>query len=292
MNTHAQVPTALVLPDRIRVYFSSRPRQDLSLTAYVDLDPLQPERILHVAAKPILEPGGPGSFDEHGIMPAAVVADGDVVRLYYSGWSRLNGKAPYHNSTGLAVSEDGGQTFRRLVPGPVLDRSAQEPFSATSPAVLRITNEWHVFYSSGLGWIDVDGKLEHIYDLRHATSADGIHWRRGGTPAVPQADPEEALTRPTLLRRGGDEWSMWFSARGSRGFREGRGAYRIGFARSRDLHEWRRDDRSAGIEASADGWDSEMIAYPCVVQTPRGLLMFYNGNGFGRDGFGYAVWEE
>jgi hypothetical protein len=35
-----------------------------------------------------------------------------------------------------------------------------------------------------------------------------------------------------------------------------------------------------------------MIAYPCVIRVGRRLLMFYNGNGFGRDGFGWAEWSE
>lgn len=292
MKSHAQVPTAMCLADRIRVYFASRPAPGLSLTSYVDLDPAEPRRILEVATAPILRLGDPGSFDEHGIMPSAVVADGELVRLYYSGWCRLNGGAPYHNATGLAVSEDGGRTFRRLVAGPVLDRTPEEPFSATSPAVLRIGRAWHAWYSSGLRWIHVDGQPEHVYDLRHATSPDGIHWHRGGTAAIPQGDPDEALTRPTLLRRNDHEWWMWFSFRGSHGFRDGPQGYRIGFARSADLVHWERDDRLARIGLSAEGWDSKMLAYPCVVKGPGGLVMFYNGNRFGEEGFGYAVWQE
>ena len=290
MNSHAQVPTALVLEDRIRVYVASRPRPDLSLTGYVDLDLAAPGRVLAVSERPILNPGGPGTFDEHGIMPAAVVRDGDRVRLYYSGWSRLAGAAPYHNTTGLAVSEDGGRTFRRECAGPVLDRAPHEPFSATSPCVVRHDGQWHIFYSAGLGWIDIDGKHEHVYDIRHAVSRAGLDWRRTGQPSLPQAFPEEALTRPTILRRADGTWDMWFCHRGSRGFRGDGDAYRIGFARSSDLWEWSRDDRAAGIDVSDTGFDSEMMAYPCVVEVGDRLLMLYNGNGFGRDGFGCAEW--
>jgi hypothetical protein len=35
-----------------------------------------------------------------------------------------------------------------------------------------------------------------------------------------------------------------------------------------------------------------MICYPCVVEVDGRTLMFYNGNGFGQTGFGYAVLEE
>ncbi len=29
-----------------------------------------------------------------------------------------------------------------------------------------------------------------------------------------------------------------------------------------------------------------------VVETARGLTMFYNGNGFGTSGIGYALWQD
>lgn len=292
MNSHAQVPTALVLEDRIRVYISTRPKAGLSLTGYVDLDIAAPDKVIGIAPAPILDLGGPGSFDEHGVMPSAVVRDGHRVRLYYSGWSRLAGAVPYHNTTGLAVSEDGGDTFVRECPGPVLDRSPGEAFSATSPCVVQHQGTWHTFYSSGLGWLEIDGKWEHVYDLRHACSADGINWQRTPEPALPQTFAEEALTRPTILQRDDGRWDMWFSHRGSRDFRSDGDAYRIGFARSSDLWSWQRDDHAAGIDVSEAGFDSEMIAYPCVIRVGSRILMFYNGNGFGRDGFAWAEWSE
>ena len=289
MVSHAQVPTVLLLDDRFRVFVAARPRPGLSLTGWVDLDRADPMRVVGVSPAPILEPGPPGSFDEHGIMPSCAVRDGQEVRLYYSGWCRLAGGAPYHNSTGLAVSEDGGATFRRACRGPVLDRSPGEPFSATSPWVLRHGDAWHAYYSSGVDWIQVEGKPEHVYDIRHAVSVDGIAWRRGGAPAIGQRFPEEALTRPTILRDG-DGWAMWFCHRGSRGFRGEGEAYRIGFARSDDLLTWVRDDAAAGISAATEGFDSRMLAYPCVVEADGRRLMFYNGDGFGAAGFGLAEW--
>jgi hypothetical protein len=171
----------------------------------------------------------------------------------------------------------------------VLDRAPGEPFSATSPWVLRQDGTWHAWYSSGLAWIDVEGRPEHVYDIRHATSADGITWRRGGAPAIAQRFPEEALTRPTILRDG-DAWSMWFCHRGSRGFRGAGDAYRIGYARSTDLLAWTRADDAAGIVSGTDGFDARMLAYPCVIETDGRRLMFYNGDAFGAAGFGLAEW--
>ena len=55
--------------------------------------------------------------------------------------------------------------------------------------------------------------------------------------------------------------------------------------------DWTRKDGEAGIEVSLEGWDSEMISYPFVFNNGEDLIMLYNGNGFGKTGFGYAVWK-
>lgn len=291
INSHAQVPTALALEDRFRVFISARPRPGLSLTGFVDLDAQDPLRVIGFSPRPVLDVGPAGGFDEHGVMPSSIVTSGEELRLYYSGWSRLAGGAPYHNTTGLAVSNDRGVSFRRAVPGPVLDRAPFEPFSATSPCVVREGEVWHAFYSSGVGWLEVGGKREHVYDIRHATSGDGITWQRPQEAAIPQRSPQEALTRPSILREADGLWSMWFCHRGSQDFRDGADAYRLGHARSPDLWRWSRDDSQAGLTPSREGWDSAMIAYPCVIEAFGRRWMFYNGNRFGEDGFGVAVWE-
>ena len=82
---------------------------------------------------------------------------------------------------------------------------------------------------------------------------------------------------------------MWFSTRGSFNFRENsKDAYRLGYAYSNDLINWTRKDVSVGIDVSSEGWDSEMLCYPHIVKTNGKYIMFYNGNGFGKSGFGYA----
>jgi hypothetical protein len=45
------------------------------------------------------------------------------------------------------------------------------------------------------------------------------------------------------------------------------------------------------LELSNEGWDSEMIAYPYIINIKGKSVMFYNGNSFGKTGFGYAVLE-
>ena len=40
------------------------------------------------------------------------------------------------------------------------------------------------------------------------------------------------------------------------------------------------------------GWDSQMQAYPAVVTAGGRTYLFYNGNDYGREGFGYAELES
>ena len=287
MKSHAQVPTPLACDDRIRVYFSSRPEPTVSLTTFVDLDKSDPTRILRIHEEPILPLGKPGTFDEHGIMPSCAVRNGDAVFLYYSGWSRGT-SVPYTNSTGLAVSDDGGETFSKISEGPIVAKNAADPYSATSPCVLKEGSVWHMWYCSGTGWVKINEKYEHTYDIKYARSDDGIAWDCKGHVSVAQRNDYEALTRPFVDREGG-EYRMWFCYRGSHDFRKGDQAYRIGYAHSEDALHWEREDEASGLPPSESGWDSKMIAYPAIVRSNGQTWMFYNGNDFGAEGFGLAA---
>jgi len=56
--------------------------------------------------------------------------------------------------------------------------------------------------------------------------------------------------------------------------------------------KWERDDGLSGIDVSPRGWDSEMICYRYVFEHGSHRDMLYNGNGYGKTGFGLAVLEE
>jgi predicted GH43/DUF377 family glycosyl hydrolase len=290
MNSHAQIPTVFVMADRFRVYFATRPRNDLTLTTFVDLDKQDPKKVLYVHDRPVLETGRYGMFDGHGIMPNHVMRMGDEVWLYYVGWYR-GSTIPYHNAIGLAVSRDEGVTFEKMFEAPVLDRTPTEPFSMGSIYVLEEGGLYHMFYTYVFDWLVVNGKQEPIYHIRHATSSDGVSWTKTGRVIIDQKHPGEAIARPSIIRKGG-RWHMWFCYRGSEDFRGGADSYRIGYASSENLLDWHRDDSRAGIDVSESGWDSEMVTYPCIVEDGGRHIMFYNGNRFGTTGFGYAIGSE
>ena len=60
----------------------------------------------------------------------------------------------------------------------------------------------------------------------------------------------------------------------------------------KDALEKRRAFRSfapVDIDVSLVGWDSEMIEYPFVFEHKNKRYMLYNGNHYGKTGFGIAV---
>ena len=290
MLSHAQVPTVLDMGHFLRIYFSTRTSPTESKIAVMDVDAQNPSKILEIHSGSLLDCGAPGTFDEHGLMPSSVLKDSDnKIRLYYSGWSRRT-TVPYSNLTGLALSED-GINFRKIGGGPILSTNYLEPYSATSPFVYSFNGAYVAFYCSGNDWLKIDGKYEHTYDIKSAHSEDGIHWVQNGKTCFSKTHPREAVTRPTVLSLHGN-YHMWFCYRGSLDFRDGAESYRIGYAYSKDLEGWERRDADAGIYLGPDEWDSSMLAYPYVLETIYGIYMFYNGNGFGKSGFGYAILED
>ena len=292
MHSHACVPTALVLPDqdRIRIYFAPRNRKNQSLPTFIDVDAEDPSRVLHLEPEPILELGDLGTFDDGGIMSCSVVRTHGDVYLYYVGWNPTV-SVPYRNAIGVAVSHDGGTTFERVFPGPIVDRNPQEPFFTASPCVHREEDQWHMWYASGTGFVVVDGKPEPLYVIKYGSSTNGLQWERNNVTCIAPAHDLEANARPTVLRKEG-RYCMWFCFRDSHDYRNGAGSYQIGYAESDDGIRWNRSDADAGISLSETGWDARMQTYPNVVTVNDRQLLFYNGNGFGETGIGYAYWDD
>jgi len=292
LKEFAQAPATLVLGDRVRVYFSCRPPagadgQYVSRSAWVDLDRRNLARILDVAEQPILPLGDTGTFDEFGTYPVSVMPDGDRLVACYAGWTRC-ASVPFNTAIGLAYSDDGGRTFAKAGPGPVLGYSPDEPFVLSGPKLRRWDGVWHLFYIAGRRWILDQGRPEPVYRIRHATSGDGVRWNKSGRDLIrARLGDDEAQASPDVFR-GRRGFHMFLCYRHGTDYRNQARGYRIGYAFSADLVHWERDDARAGLDVSAEGWDSEMVSYPHVFELDGSVYMLYLGNQVGRWGFGLA----
>ncbi|HYO15398.1 MAG TPA: hypothetical protein VE685_19555 [Thermoanaerobaculia bacterium] len=283
-RSYATIPTVEPRGDVLRVYFAGLDEERRGRIGFVDVDARDPARILGESTEPVLDIGAPGLFDDSGVNPSCVVAVGGRRFLYYIGWQRCE-RVPYMLFAGLAVAQGDGP-FERLQSVPVLDRTPPEPFLRSATSVHVEDSRFRAWYVSGEGWVSVGGRPLPTYVIRTAESSDGLHWESREEPCLSFADADEfGFGRPWVVRDAGG-YRMWYSIRSrSR-------PYRMGYAESADGILWTRRDGEVGLERSAEGWDSEMICYPCVVDAAGSRYMFYNGNGHGASGFGYAVLEE
>jgi hypothetical protein len=287
--SHAQCPTPWRVDNAtIRIYFGTRDAANRTRTTFIDVDAAQPERVIYVHDQPVMELGALGCFDDAGVMPSCVLSDGDRLLMYYAGWNTST-TVPYRISIGVAESDDGGRTFRRMFDGPILDRTTHEPHFCSTPFVLRDGDLYRMWYLSCVGWNEIGGRAEPRYFIRQAQSQDGIEWQRQSAPALNVTTPDECLARPWVCRWG-NLWKMWYCRRSRHGYRTDKSkSYRIGYAESTDGVTWQRRDEQGGLGVSPTGWDSEMTAYPAIYEHQRTLHLLYNGNGFGASGFGCAT---
>lgn len=287
-KSHAQAPTVLQLsPDQWIVYFAGRDEFNVSRVYAAELDPADLS-VRCVYPDSVLDQGGRGKFDEHGVGAGTAIHTRDGIRLYYIG-GRRHEDGTFVNGIGLAESMDGGRTFRRLQQTPVIGGGVDSPWGATSPTVVLEGRTWVMWYSSFLAWRDVDGKPEPTYGIHQAISDNGLIWRTSQKAALSfSSDDEGGLIRPQVLRHG-DDRLLIMAARGWRDFRQsGPNSYRFVYARSTDGVTWTRDPDAIEIDQadSAEGWDTAMRCYPWLVEDGERRYIFYNGNDFGRHGFG------
>lgn len=291
--SHAQSPQALVLSDRIRVYFSTRTLDEtgkfISHVQYADYDP-DFKGIIDHSEHEVIPLGKLGTFDEHGIFPLSPTRVGDKVYGYTNGISRRT-SVDVESGAGFAVSSDDGKTFQKPGDGPLMSASLYEPFLVGDPFVRFFAGKFHMFYLYGKKWSEATegGSSERVYKIGHAVSDDGINdWQRTGGIIPDKVDENECQALPTVIELQG-RYHMYFCFRHMAGFRTEKGkGYQLGYAYSDDLKTWTRDDDNAGIGLSDEGWDSEMMCYPNIFESDNTVYLLYNGNNFGRNGFGIA----
>jgi hypothetical protein len=295
----AQSPQAIVFSDFVRIYFSTRAVDPanckyLSHIAFVDMTK-DFKRVVKMSDRPVIPLGELGSFDEHGIFPMSVLRHGDKIYGYNCGWSRRV-SVSVDTAIGLAISTDDGLTFQRIGAGPVLAASMHEPFLVGDGFVAVIEGVFHMWYIFGTSWRSFGpGQApDRTYKIGHAVSSDGVNWikEEGRQIIEDRLGPNESQALPSVVAIDG-RYHMFFCYRESWDFRmNAKRGYRIGHAYSDDLRLWTRDDDEPTFEVTPGSWDSDMQCYPHAFECDGQIYLLYNGNQFGRDGFGLAVLER
>jgi predicted GH43/DUF377 family glycosyl hydrolase len=285
MWSHAANPVPYILNEEqgiVRVFFTCRNSLNVSHIGYVDIDFSNEFKIIKLSEKPILTPGVPGMFDDSGAAMGYLIEKEKVFYLFYLGWN-LKVTVPWLNSIGLAISDSIDGEFKKVSMAPIMDRSNEDPFSISYPSIILDDGKYKMWYGSNLSWGKDQSEMKHV--IKYAESLDLLNWKRTNQVHVGLFHKNEyALSKPWVIREG-NTFKMWYSYRGNGDI----DTYRIGYAESIDSKIWTRKDDESGINISETGWDSEMICYPSVFTLNSRTYMLYNGNGYGKSGFGLAV---
>lgn len=283
MQSHAANPFAWRLSNTIyRIFFTVRDAHSKSYITFGDFDIADGFRLIQLSPHPVLSPGEPGLFDDSGVAVGYLMEREGKLNLYYLGWN-LKVTVPWLNTIGRAEWSEQAARFIKCGKAPMMDRSEEDPFTISYPSIWKDEHGYKMWYGSNLQWGKTQETMQHI--IKYAESSDGIHWHRTNHIAVHLQHPGEyALSKPFVIK---DQalYKMWYSYRANGAIQ----TYRIGYAESKDGWNWERMDHKAGIDVSPEGWDSQMISYPYVFKHENQWFMLYNGNEYGKSGFGYAV---
>lgn len=287
-QSHAQVPFGYPLNEKIlRIYFATRDLKNRSVTTFIEVDSQNLSNVKYIHNTYCLGVGKIGMHDESGAMPSCFVDVGDKIYLYYTGWN-VGGGVSYRTAIGLAISEDKGITFKRYSDGPIIDRSIYDPCFACQPFVLKTENKWQMWYLSCTKWEIINNHPEPFYHVKHAVSEDGINWIRKGQISLDYDNEIDAVGNPTIIHEN-NVFKMYYSYRKADGYRlNPDSAYKLGYAESIDGILFETKIKEIELCGEKDEWESIMCAYPHVLNYNENGLMLYNGNGFGKSGFGYA----
>ena len=217
--------------------------------------------------------------------------------LYFAGWGRrADGKIP--NTTGVAISNDAGATWRYADEHPMipLDR----PYDAEGTGSVWVLHEggrFRLYYTSiGKYMPKPDGVETGHGDviprigIAYAESDDGIHWEKPLDDLVvaPRGfgvTPYEYITSKPCIIKVDDGYIMWVNTYGT--------AYRVHRLFSKDGLSWEWAER-VGPDGelgfgNAGAFDDKQRSYPTIVNEDGELRCWFTGNAFGTTGMGYAV---
>ena len=277
-QSHGMLPTVQHLEgNQYKVFYSGRDKDNVSHIGY-SIIKIKDNIITEISksTNPVLSPGERGCFDDNGVTPSCVINN----KLYYIGWN--SGTTTYRMSLIMGLALENKNDFSRYSRAPLFEKTNKEPFGIlTAPYVIKDKEHYKMWYVSGEGWINQNLPK---YNIKYAESKDGINWKREAHIAIDLLENETALARPCVIKS--DIYEMYFS------YKDPKIGYRIGYATSKNGLEWKRhNNHNFNLDTSTSGWDSEMVEYSFVFDHKGTRFMLYNGNNYGENGIGYAVWE-
>ena len=196
------------------------------------------------AGNPVLEPGKPGEWDSWYRGQVAVLQDGGLYKMWYSGGAR---SGPWQ--VGYATSSDGLE-WTIYASNPVLKAGGPgswDEMESDGPTVLKDGATYKMWYHG----CNADYS---VCSIGLATSPDGIAWTKyAGNPVLEQTPgewDESGLAWPRVIKNGAT-YEMWYYS-----------DRKIGYATSPDGVTW---TKYAGNPVLSQGWDGAGVSVTSLL---------------------------
>ncbi|WP_397451938.1 hypothetical protein [Pseudomonas sp. NA-150] len=282
--SHAANPLPVHLKgDVYRIFFSGRDCDNRSSVGAVDINIVE-RKIVQDHNLPFFEHGPKDSFYADGVSIGNCYTVNGVMYMLFMGWQSPPDQHWRGDIGRLIVNPD--LTLRLDNDLPFMAVDSTDALSLSYPWVYKKKDgEYCMWYGSTRTWDAGNGEMLHV--INRASSIDGHKWVREGLAIPYQIGVAQAYSRPTVATNPLGGFDMWFSYRSGSGEK-----YRIGSATTGHGEVWRLTLENTGITVGPEKWDSDMIEYPFVFEHNGRHYMLYNGNDYGKTGFGLAIREE
>ncbi len=214
----------------------------------------------NVLPEPVIDVGGPGSWDESHVLDPATVMVGDTVYLYYSA---VCPQCP--RSICLATSRD-GKRFEKHPRNPVL--------IGGGPEVVHDGRMFHLYF-----WREWKGGG---FQLHHAVSQDGRCFHEPSPAPCLPAGPAGSwdsftVETPRIFREGGLYYCLYCGSDRWKDY-----PANAGLAVSRDLSSWIKYGGNPVFSRGEKGaWDEGAIWFTTVERINGRYWLWYEGYGGG-----------
>lgn len=217
--------------------------------------------------------------------------------LYFCGWGHMPERR-LPNTTGVAISEDGGQTWRYHEANPILPLDRAYDREATGSVwVLYEAGRFRMYYTAIGRYFDKPANVQSGHGdvipeigIAYAESEDGLRWTKPFDDWIVRprhfgVEPYEYICyKPCVVAEADGSYTMWVNTFGS--------AYRVHRLTSPDGIDWKwaprvGPDGELGVGV-VGAFDDRQRCYPTVVAHEGGYRCWYTGNGFGATGIGFA----
>lgn len=202
-----------------------------------------------IIKKVVLEAGSPGSWDSYGIHGGAVIKEGNIYKMYFTGQSEPNN--PSKRKIGLATSYDGINWTKSNE-----DVVNQININGYTTDILKVSGVYYLYYGNP----DIIGV---------ATSIDGYNWQKSNKSVVKASEPWEGslLLSCSVIHEKG-KFRMLYS--NSKLFNK------FGYAESEDGINWiKRKTPVFSYEETYNFWPFD-IRYPFLRKVGNNYYIFYS----------------